>query len=213
MRRLLAPILLAALLAGASSGASAQAPSLKHCGSAGTVKSARVKLAKVQARGISCRRARRFARVFTRKSGPETSFACSESLRCTWRGWSCLNDARSGDLRHRCRKAVPSGQRVMVVKWSPRSVRPELRACGSVRDPKGPRSKVHASQISCHRARRLVRRYVQKDKLARTWIAVNPAGCEYLMYRRRDRQVYEHQYSPRAGAPLIAFTKFRGCNS
>lgn len=211
MSRLLIPILLAVLFAGVSSGASAQASSFKHCGGAGAVYAGQVKLANVRAKSISCREARRFARRFTLKSGPETSFACAESLHCTWRGWSCLNDARSGDLKHRCRKANPSGQRVMVVKWNFRSV--SLRGCGSVKDPKGPRSEINASEISCLRARRLVRRYVQDDKLARTWIAVNPAGCEYLMYRRKDRDVYDDQYSPHAGAPLIAFTKYRGCNS
>lgn len=205
------PILLIALFAGASSGASAQAASFKHCGSAGAVHAGQVKLASVRAKGISCREARRFARTFTHKSGPETGFVCSESLHCTWRGWSCLNDARSGDLKHRCRKATGSGQRVMVVKWSFRRI--ALRGCGSVRDPKGPRSKVHASDISCIRARRLVRRYVQGDRLARTWTAENPGGCEYLMYRREDRALYERRSPPRAGAPLIHFTKFRGCHS
>lgn len=207
--------LLVALVAGLSPAESAQASSFRHCGSAGVIPSARAELTKVRAKHISCPEARAFARRFTRKAGPETSFACSESLHCAWRGWTCLNDARSGHLYHRCRKPASSRQ-TMVVKWTPRSPgarAPVLRRCGSVGDPKGPRSKVRASAISCHRARRLARRYVQNDKLTRGWIAVNPGGCDYLMYRRRDRGIYEHDYSPHAGAPIIQFTKFRGCNS
>lgn len=123
MKGLLAPILLAVLFAAAASGAPAQASSFKRCGSAGTVYSGHMKLANVRAKGVSCRKARTFARGFTLKSGPETSFVCSESLHCIWRGWSCLNNARSSDLKHRCRKATSSGQRVMVVKWNDKSIR------------------------------------------------------------------------------------------
>jgi hypothetical protein len=185
VRRLLVSILLVALFVGASSGPLAQASSFKRCGSAGTVKSARVTLVNVRAKGISCRRGRQFARAFTRKSGPETSFACAESLHCIWRGWSCLNDARSGDLRHRCRKSTSSGQRIMVVKWKPRAgvhssgeQMAMRRRCGLLEG-----ARIFAFNLSCRRANRLSR-----GPIPRPWVGanINVDGGLLLIYRRGD---------------------------
>ncbi len=65
-------------------------------------------------------KARRFTREFTRKSGEESGYTCSEDFYCSWRGWSCRNDGRSGDIKHRCETVNTDNQRVMVVKWGDR---------------------------------------------------------------------------------------------
>jgi len=184
MSRLLIPILLAVLFADVSSGASAQAASFKHCGSAGAVYAGQVELANVRAKGISCREARRFARRFTLKSGPETSFACAESLHCTWRGWSCLNDARSGDLKHRCRKATPSGQRVMVVKWSPLEV--VNAECGVVHAAGAYAHDVRARGVSCRNGRRVARSWLGGFKHRRN---CRLSGCRVRGYHCRSREI------------------------
>lgn len=63
-----------------------------------------------------CAAARRFARAFETKSGSETSYSCSEDAHCTWRGWTCRNDARRRSATdHRC----VTGNR--VVRWQSRS--------------------------------------------------------------------------------------------
>jgi hypothetical protein len=76
-----------------------------------------ITLVNVQAQRISCRKARTFAREFTRKAGPQTGFQCSEDFYCQWRGWSCRNDGRSGDVKHRCETVNSANKRLMVVKW------------------------------------------------------------------------------------------------
>jgi hypothetical protein len=95
----------------------AHASSFKRCGTAGTFYSGAVTLANVQAQRISCKKARSFAREFTRRSGAESGYTCSEDFYCQWRGWSCRNDGRSGDVKHRCETVNTANKRLMVVKW------------------------------------------------------------------------------------------------
>ena len=114
MRRLVT--LLAVLVSGAVASPS-EAAAFKRCGTAGTFYSGAVTLANVQARNIACAKARRFTREFTRDSGEESGYTCSEDFYCSWRGWSCRNDGRSGDTKHRCETVNTGSKRVMVVKW------------------------------------------------------------------------------------------------
>jgi hypothetical protein len=66
-------------------------------------------------------KARRFARSFTHNSGEESGFTCSEDFYCTWRGWSCRNDGRSGLVKHRCETVNTDTRKVMVVTWVDRT--------------------------------------------------------------------------------------------
>jgi hypothetical protein len=117
MKRLLAPAGLLTLLVSLVIVTPSHAALFKRCGTAGTFYSGALTLADVQARHISCKKARSFAREFTRKSGHESSFTCSEDFHCQWRGWSCRNDGRSGDVKHRCETVNTGNKRLMVVRW------------------------------------------------------------------------------------------------
>jgi hypothetical protein len=109
-------IAVAVAIGGAASPATAT--SFKRCGSAGTMYDGQLRLTNVQAKRTTCKKARRFARAFTRKSGGETGYRCSEDFYCTWRGWQCRNDGRDpGVLKHRCETINVTTHRVMVVKW------------------------------------------------------------------------------------------------
>jgi hypothetical protein len=101
----------------AAHAAPGQAATYKSCGSAGSVYSGALALTRVKAKNTTCRKARRFARAFTLKSGDETGYRCAEDFYCTWRGWQCRNDGRSGTLKHRCETVNTTTRRVMVVKW------------------------------------------------------------------------------------------------
>jgi hypothetical protein len=101
----------------ACAAASAQAASFKHCGDAGTMYGGQLRLTDVKAKRISCRKARRFARTFTAKSGEESDYTCSEDFYCTWRGWQCRNDGRGEHLKHRCETVNTKTHRIMIVKW------------------------------------------------------------------------------------------------
>ena len=89
----------------------ASAATIRECGSAGSLYSGQVRLYNVTSRLMPCRTARRFARNFVFKSGPETDFTCSEDRYCRWRGWRCRNVAVPGEIDHRCTS------RGRVVRW------------------------------------------------------------------------------------------------
>jgi hypothetical protein len=74
MKRLLALVGLLMLYAFPVIPTPAHASSFKRCGTAGTFYSGAVTLANVQAQRISCKKARSFAREFTRKSGAESGY-------------------------------------------------------------------------------------------------------------------------------------------
>jgi hypothetical protein len=98
--------------------ASAEAAPFKKCGNAGTMYGGEVKLTNVQAKQTTCKKAKRFVRTYTKKSGEETGFRCSEDFYCMWRGWSCRNDGRdSGRIKHRCETIDTQTHRLKVVKW------------------------------------------------------------------------------------------------
>jgi hypothetical protein len=90
----------------------------------------------------------------------------------------------------------------------------EFRGCKSVGDGNGNRELVEASEIGCQRARKLAKKFIREDKLRDGWKATNPAGCEWLMFKKRDAEEFDGPVpQPVPGAPLIFFTKTAGCVS
>ena len=94
---------------------------VKRCGSAGKMYHGALTLAHVTARNTTCSKAKHFARSFTLNSGEESGFTCSEDFNCTWRGWACRNDGRSGTLKHHCENVSTHTHKIMVITWSDQS--------------------------------------------------------------------------------------------
>ena len=119
MLKLSAPLVaLACVFALTASPAQAAA---KKCGNAGTMYKGQLTLASVTASNTTCVKARQFARSFTRNSGAESDYTCSEDFYCQWRGWQCRNDGRSGPLKHRCENVNTNTHKVMVITWVDRT--------------------------------------------------------------------------------------------
>jgi hypothetical protein len=75
-------------------------------------------------------------------------------------------------------------------------------------------SRVQAVNMSCSKARELVRRQTFSGRTAPGWVWINPAGCEGLIVRRRDRAyVLSHGYRIPKGAPAVRAVIYRGCRS
>jgi hypothetical protein len=88
-----------------------------------------------------------------------------------------------------------------------------FKSCGTVGNGAGGSEKVKASEIRCKRAKRLARKFIRKDRIRRGWKVTNPAGCEFLMFRKRDADEFGVVPEPKPGVPLIFFTKTPGCVS
>jgi len=88
-----------------------------------------------------------------------------------------------------------------------------FESCGTVGNGAGGREQVKASEIRCKRAKRLARKFIRKDQIRRGWKVTNPAGCEFLMFRKRDADEFGVIPQPKPGVPLIFFTKTPGCVS
>jgi hypothetical protein len=84
---------------------------------------------------------------------------------------------------------------------------------GTVGNGAGGSEKVKASEIRCKRAKRLARKFIRKDQIRRGWKVTNPAGCEFLMFRKRDADEFGPVPKPKPDLPLIFFTKTVGCVS
>lgn len=76
-------------------------------------------------------------------------------------------------------------------------------------------STVEAINMPCRKARRLVRYTTRHNRRPpRGWIYINPAGCEGIIVRRRDRKwVIAHDYRPRPGRQAVWSVIYRGCRS
>src|SRR5262245_42187890 len=89
-----------------------------------------------------------------------------------------------------------------------------LHGCGKIADVVVP-SKVSAAQLPCGRALNVAAKFVQRDRVAEGWKPFNPAGCEWLMYKKHDKHAFRQWFFD--GGPLdfklIGFTKARGCVS
>jgi hypothetical protein len=88
-----------------------------------------------------------------------------------------------------------------------------FESCGTVGNGAGGSERVKASEIRCNRAKRLARKFIRKDQIRRGWKVTNPAGCEFLMFRKRDADEFGAVPEPEPGVPLIFFTKTPGCVS
>jgi hypothetical protein len=90
----------------------------------------------------------------------------------------------------------------------------DLRSCGKVNDAGG-RSPVKSAKISCRRARSIARDFIQDDERRHGWKTYNPAGCEWFMYRKQDRDDFLdwQQGSGSLSFPVVYFIKMRGCES
>ena len=88
-----------------------------------------------------------------------------------------------------------------------------FESCGTVGNGAGGSETVKASEIRCKRATRLARKFIRKDQIRRGWKVTNPAGCEFLMFRKRDADEFGVVPEPKPGVPLIFFTKTAGCVS
>lgn len=87
------------------------------------------------------------------------------------------------------------------------------RQCKSVRVD-GQRVSVSATSISCAKARRIALRFSRDGEFVRGWTGVNPAGCEWVLMRRRDKDdVVENGYQAGPGMPVIGTSRMRGCTS
>jgi hypothetical protein len=89
-----------------------------------------------------------------------------------------------------------------------------LESCGKVADVSGP-SKVSAANVPCGRALNVAAKFVQDDRVAEGWKPVNPAGCEWLMFKKRDKPAFRQWFfhDGPLDFKLIGFTKMRGCVS
>lgn len=75
-------------------------------------------------------------------------------------------------------------------------------------------SKVRAVNMSCERARRLVRITTETGRAPSGWVYLNPAGCEGVIVRRRDRaRVVARNYRLPKGAAGVRTIIYRGCKS
>ena len=90
----------------------------------------------------------------------------------------------------------------------------QLHKCGKIADLTGP-SKVSAANVSCGRALNVAAKFVQDDRVAEGWKPVNPAGCEWLMFKKRDKPAFRDWFfhDGPLDFKLIGFTKERGCVS
>ena len=57
--------------------------------------------------------------------------------------------------------------------------------------------------------------FIQRDRIAEGWKPFNPAGCEWLMFKKRDKREFQDWFANggRIDFKLIGFTKMRGCVS
>lgn len=87
------------------------------------------------------------------------------------------------------------------------------RACKPI--PARPRaSYVRAVNMSCAKARWLVREQTYSHRMPAGWVWINPAGCEGFIVRRRDQgYVLSHGYRLPTGAPAVRAVIYRGCAS
>jgi hypothetical protein len=90
----------------------------------------------------------------------------------------------------------------------------QLHGCGKVADLSGP-SKVSAANVPCGRALNVAAKFIQRDRVAEGWKPFNPAGCEWLMFKKRDKRAFLDWFTDggRIDFKLIGFTKERGCVS
>jgi hypothetical protein len=77
----------------------------------------------------------------------------------------------------------------------------------------GMQSGVRATSIGCRKARRIAKRFATTRALPRGWDASNPAGCEWLLFRKRDRDAVIQHGKPPRGEPLVRTEVYRGCRS
>jgi hypothetical protein len=89
-----------------------------------------------------------------------------------------------------------------------------LHTCGKIADLSGP-SKVSAANMPCGRALNVAAKFVQDDRVAEGWKPVNPAGCEWLMFKKSDKRAFRKWFfhDGPLDFKLIGFTKERGCVS
>jgi hypothetical protein len=89
-----------------------------------------------------------------------------------------------------------------------------LGNCGKVNDA-GERSRVRAANVRCEKARELAKGFIQEDVVPRRWKTNNPAGCEWFMFRKGDKDEFADWFGTAAPVDfkLVYFTKFRGCES
>ena len=89
-----------------------------------------------------------------------------------------------------------------------------LHGCGKVADVSGP-SKVSAANVPCGRALNVAAKFIQRDRVAEGWKPFNPAGCEWLMFKKSDKHAFREWFfdDGRLDFKLIGFTKERGCIS
>lgn len=89
-----------------------------------------------------------------------------------------------------------------------------LERCGKVADVGGP-SPVSSANLRCKRARAIAADFIQDDFVRARWKAFNPAGCEWLMFRKQDRRAFRawNENSGPLDFPLIGLVKQQGCVS
>jgi hypothetical protein len=89
-----------------------------------------------------------------------------------------------------------------------------LAGCGKVADLGG-QSTVRAANVPCDRALKVAAKFIQRDAVADGWNAINPAGCEWLMFKKRDKRAFLDWFNEggRIDFKLLTFTKMAGCVS
>ena len=102
---------------------------------------------------------------------------------------------------------------MLLPSTTPSSAAPG-RHCKNVK-AKPDSSPVRVVNISCRRARRIVRYATRHYQTApRKWVFINPGGCEGMIVRKRDKNwVIRHTYRPRPGRPFIYTVIYSGCHS
>lgn len=156
---------------------------------------------RVIAVNVGCRAARRIVKIYLSRIEGNAGPAPRP------RGYRCRPAGNGG----RCRK----GGRIVLWRYPSYDRRiAAARRCRGFRQRGQPRSYVSAENMSCRRARRIAVRFARTRKLPRGWTARNPAGWEWIIFRRRDRSaIVGNGYRPPGDQPVIGTSVFRGCNS
>ena len=73
---------------------------------------------------------------------------------------------------------------------------------------------VQVQNVSCRRGRPIARRFSATGALPSGWEGRNPGGCEWVLFRKRDRaRVIRNGYQAPPGVPTILTVRDRGCTS
>jgi hypothetical protein len=183
----------------------------RRCGTVPVVTEGVSGRARVRSRGVRCTLARRIVRRNASTGRVPRRWQCLGS----GEGSLCVRDADVTTAIGR-RWALPYVVNVVAdlrVKGARLAATAKLRSCGNLPE-RFESAPVSATAMKCKRARRIAARFVRRKARPKGWIALNPAGCEWTLMRRKDRErVVANGYIGPRGVPTVRTTRDKGCIS